>query len=180
LTVDHDSAIEDWRRNAQQHDGDNYEFLRSLKVRDYGYDPDELAAALHERAFQIVDCTRCANCCKTMGITFDKEDIERIARHLNTPMADFIEAHLEVDQENGQYKTRPKPCPFLGDDNRCTIYDVRPTVCRQYPHTNKEGFTFRTMGVANNALKCPAVFWLVEEMKKQSVPRRRRGRQRRR
>ena len=38
------TVIADWRRNAQQHDGDNYEFLRSLKVRDYGYDPDELAS----------------------------------------------------------------------------------------------------------------------------------------
>jgi hypothetical protein len=33
--------------------------------------------------------------------------------------------------------------------------------------------------LANNALTCPAVFWLVEEMKKQSVPCRRRGRRRR-
>ena len=29
-------------------------------------------------------------------------------------------------------------------------------------NTDKDGFTFRTMGVANNALVCPAVFWIVE------------------
>ena len=45
--------------------------------------------------------------------------------------------------------------------DRCTIYKVRPTDCREYPHTDKEGFTFRAMGVASNALACPAVFWIV-------------------
>lgn len=35
----------------------------------------------------------------------------------------------------------------------------------------KEGFTFRTMGVANTALTCPAVFWTVEEMNKRSEAR---------
>ena len=52
-----------------------------------------------------------------------------------------------------------------GDDNRCTIYDVRPAACREYPHTDKEGFTFRTMLHANNAKQCPAVFWIVEQLR---------------
>ncbi len=178
--MDHDTVVEEWRRSAQQHDDENYEFLRSLKFRDYGYDTDELAAELHERAFRIVDCTRCANWCKTKDIKFDDEDIKRIVEHLNVPTAKFIETHLEAEEEDGPYKARRKPCPFLGDDDRCTIYDVRPTVCREYPHTDKEGFTFRTMGVANNALTCPAVFWIVEEMKKRSKFRRRKKRRRRR
>ena len=147
--VNHDAVVEEWRRSAQQHDDENYEFLRSLKFRDYGYDPDELAGELHQRAFQIVDCTRCADCCKTMNIKFDDEDIERIAEHLNIPTAEFIETHLEADEEYGPH-TRQKPCPFLGEDDRCTICDVRPIICREYPHTDKEGFTSRTMGVANN------------------------------
>ena len=95
--VDHDTIVEDWRRSAQQHDDENYEYLRSLKLRDYGYDTDKLAGELHERAFQIVDCTRCANCCKSMDIKFDDGDIERIAGHLNMPTAEFIEAHLEAN-----------------------------------------------------------------------------------
>lgn len=70
--------------------------------------------------------------------------------------------------DDGQYIARQKPCPFLGEDNRCTIYNIRPTVCREYPHTNKEGLVFRTMGVANNALRCPAVFWIVEQMKREA------------
>ena len=166
--IDHDTVVANWQQDAEHHDDENYEFLRSMKFREYGFDPDELAGELHEQAFQIVDCTRCANCCKTMDINFDDEDIERIAGHLNMPTAEFIEAYLEADDEDGPYKARQKPCPFLGDDDRCTIYEVRPTVCREYPHTDKEGFTFRTMGVASNALVCPAVFWIVEQMKQRA------------
>ena len=69
--MDHDSVVNDWRQNAERNDDENYEFLRSMKHREYGFDPDELAHELHERALQIVDCTRCANCCKTMNIKFD-------------------------------------------------------------------------------------------------------------
>jgi hypothetical protein len=36
------------------------------------------------------------------------------------------------------------------------------------------------MGVANNALSCPAVFWNVEQIKKQSEAHRRKNRRRRR
>ena len=84
--MDHETVVEEWRRSAQLHDDENYEFLRTLKFRDYGFDTYELAAELHERAFQI----------------------------------------------------------------------------------------------ANNALKCPAVFWIVEEMKKRCEARKRKKNRRRR
>ncbi len=153
--VNHDVVVENWQQNAERHDEENYEFLRSLKFQDYGFEPDELAAELHQQAFQIVDCTRCANCCKTLTIRFNDEDIERIAGHLNMTVDEFIVEYLEFDDkdgndEDGFYKARRNPCPFLGNDNRCTIYDVRPVVCREYPHTDKDGFTFRTMGVSGN------------------------------
>ena len=153
--MDHDAVVEDWQQNAESHDDENYEFLRSMKFRDYGFDPDELASDLHEQAFQIVDCTRCANCCKTLDIKFDDEDVERIAGHLNMAMDAFIDTYLEPDDKDGHYKARQKPCPFLGEDDRCTIYDVRPTVCREYPHTDKEGFTFRTMGARQQCAGLP-------------------------
>lgn len=166
--MDHDSIVEDWRQNAQAHDEKNYKFLRSLKFREYGFDPDKLAGKLHEQAFQIVDCTRCANCCKTLNVRFDDADIERIAGHLNMSTDEFIATYLEVDQERNVYTTRQTPCPFLGQDDRCTIYEVRPTVCQEYPYTNKEGLVFRTMGVANNTLVCPAVYWIVEQMRRRA------------
>jgi uncharacterized protein len=164
-TMDHDSVVRDWQQNAHSHDEENYEFLRSLKFRRYGFHPDKLAGKLHDQAFQIVQCTRCANCCKTVDISFTTDDITRIACHLQVTVEEFIERHLEPDEEDGGYKGRQKPCAFLDDNGRCSIYEVRPLVCREYPHTDKKGFATRTMLHANNALTCPAVFWIVEQMK---------------
>jgi len=167
----HDSIVRDWEENAERNDEQNYRFLRSLKSRDYGFEVDEVANELHQKAFQLLDCTRCANCCKTKRPKFDESDIERIAAFLNMDKAEFIDRYLEPNPEDPPYRTRQMPCPFLGEDNRCTVYEARPAVCREYPYTDKEGLVFRTMGVANNALVCPAVFWIIEQLK-QRVGRR--------
>lgn len=45
--------------------------------------------------------------------------------HLKMETSEFIGAYLEADDEDGPYKARQEPCPFLCDDDRCTIYDVR-------------------------------------------------------
>jgi hypothetical protein len=164
--MDHDSIVQAWRQHAERHLEKNYRFLRSLKHRDYGFDPDELAGELHKQAFQTVDCTRCANCCKSMTVLLTEADIERIARHLGLSVQQFTERYLEPDEEEASLpKMRQQPCPFLGGDNRCTIYNMRPAACREYPHTDKEGFTSRTMLHASNATECPAVFWIVEQLR---------------
>ena len=176
--MDHDSILKDWRQHAEQHDDKNYQFLRSLKFHSYGYNPDKLAHELHESVFQIVDCTRCANCCKTLETLVSEEEVARIAAFLKMTVNDFSEAYLTED-EDGELNIHQLPCPFLGDDNLCTIYDVRPAECREYPHTNKPELTTRTMGLASSALACPAVFWVIEEMRKQAEAwrkRKRRGR----
>jgi Fe-S-cluster containining protein len=104
-----------------------------------------------------------------MNVKFDDEDIERIAGRLDMPVDGFVDTYLEADDEDGPYKAKQQPCPFLGEEGRCTIYDARSAVCREYPHTDKDGPVFRTIGVANNTLVCPAVFWIVEQMKRQAL-----------
>jgi hypothetical protein len=50
------------------------------------------------------------------------DTIERIAKHLNMPSQEFTERYLEPDREETLlFKMRQQPCPFLGDDNRCTL-----------------------------------------------------------
>jgi len=168
--MDHDTIIEDWQQHAEKHDDRNYNFLRSLKHRDHGFDPNAVAVDLHQQAFQSVDCTRCANCCKTMTVLLSEFDIDRIAKELDISARDFTERYLQPDEEEAPLlKMRQQPCPFLGSDNRCTIYDVRPACCREYPHTDKEGFTTRTRLHGNNAKACPAVFWIVEQLRLRST-----------
>jgi Fe-S-cluster containining protein len=160
----HDALVAHWRATAKDHDDENYRFLRTLKMRS-PKKVDRIALQLHEEAFSIVDCTKCANCCRTLHPIVTAEDITRIARHLEMAEQEFTAAYLERDEEQGRYRIRATPCPFLGDDNLCKIY-VRPEKCRGYPFTDKPDFVFMTMTHANNAVVCPAVFYLVEQMKK--------------
>jgi Fe-S-cluster containining protein len=165
MPASHDEIVSDWKKNAEAHDEANFTYLRSLKLADNPRRTDAAAAALHAQAFQIIDCTRCANCCKTLDIRLTREDVQRIAGHL-AMTADAFTANYLKTVDGDQFEIVVKPCPFLGADDRCTIYEVRPEGCRGYPHTDKRGFASRTYGHAANTQVCPAVFWIVEEMRK--------------
>jgi len=54
-----------WKQNAERNGERNLVFLRRLKRKDDRV-VDRVAHRLHEEAFSIIDCTRCANCCKTI------------------------------------------------------------------------------------------------------------------
>jgi hypothetical protein len=58
-------------------------------------------------------------------------------------------------------------CLLLSDgaDSKCTIYDVRSEKCWGYPFTDKPDFPFMSITHANNPVVCPAVFYLVEQMR---------------
>jgi len=162
--MDMQTIINDWKENSEQHGERNLMFLRSLKMKDDRV-VDQKAHRLHDEAFSIIDCTQCANCCKTIHPLLTEDDIQQIARHLGMEESDFRAEYLEVE-EDGKSRMKGLPCRFLGADNRCTIYEVRPADCVEYPHTDKEGFTFRTYGIADNSLLCPAVFYIVEQLRK--------------
>jgi uncharacterized protein len=161
----HDALVADWQEYAKKHDDENYLFLRSLKQRSFKK-VDRIALELHQEAFSIVDCTKCANCCRTLRIVVTDEDIPRIAGHLGMTTDKFIATYLERNEEDGSYRIKKTPCPFLGADSKCTIYAVRPEKCQGYPFTDKPDFPFSTINHANNALACPAAFYLVEQMKR--------------
>lgn len=117
---------------------------------------DKIMHTLHEEAFETIDCLQCANCCTTTGPLLTSNDIDRIAKHLGLKPIHFIEQYLHID-EDGDYVFKSMPCPFLGADNYCTIYEQRPKACREYPHTdraNQQGILSLTR---KNTKICPAV-----------------------
>ncbi|HET6387071.1 MAG TPA: YkgJ family cysteine cluster protein [Armatimonadota bacterium] len=166
MSNDHDLMVRAWKENALCEEDADFRFLRRLKLADNPGRIDSLAHELHDETFAKIDCTRCANCCKTIRPGFTGEDVERIAAHLEMSPQAFIAAHLEADPPEGEYFTKQTPCPFLGEDDRCTIYDVRPEACRDYPHTNKEGFTHRIYSHSANELTCPAVYHIVKDLRR--------------
>ncbi len=163
--MDMQTIVDDWKANAERHDDRNFAFLRSLKMKD-DRAVDQAARQLHEEVFSVIDCidcTQCTNCCKTVSPLFSKADIRRIAKHLGMTAMDFKATYLQAD-EDGRLIPKGLPCPFLAEDGRCTVYEVRPRDCADYPHAQRKGFSSRTHGYAGNALCCPAVFWIIEQL----------------
>ena len=77
----------------------------------------------------------------------------------------FIDQYLRIDEDK-DYVLQNVPCTFLGHDNYCLIYDVRPKACREYPHTDRKDFhKISNLTIKNTAI-CPAAFNIVEEMKR--------------
>lgn len=117
---------------------------------------DDLFHELHDEAFEEIDCLKCANCCKTTSPLFRNIDIERLSKHLKVKEQQFIESYLKID-EDGDYVFKSSPCPFLMDDNYCSVYESRPNACREYPHTNRKRVQQILKLTATNAQICPAV-----------------------
>jgi len=114
----------------------------------------------HEAEFKKMDCLSCANCCKTTSPIFRDADIRRISRHLRIKEGKFISDYLRMDEEQ-DYVLKSSPCSFLEKDNSCSIYDVRPLACREYPHTDRKNM-FQVLEItAENSLICPAVARIV-------------------
>lgn len=126
---------------------------------------DYIMEELHEAEFKQTDCLKCANCCKTTGPLFTDKDVDRIAKHFRLKPSQFIEQYLRVDEDN-DYVLQSVPCSFLGADNYCSIYDVRPKACREFPHTDRKKFQQISYLTLKNVAICPAAFNIVEEMKR--------------
>jgi Fe-S-cluster containining protein len=126
---------------------------------------DAVMQQLHSETFKEINCLSCANCCKTTGPLFTIADTERIARHLKLKPGVFIQKYLRKDEE-GDLVLKQVPCAFLGHDNFCMIYDVRPKACREYPHTDRKKFHQIGNLTLKNTSICPAAYQIVEKMMK--------------
>lgn len=118
---------------------------------------------LHEEATAQIDCLSCAACCKNYSPRFKTPDIKRIAKFLQMKEGAFIDTYLRID-EDGDYVLQSKPCPFLEDDNRCRIYDVRPSDCARFPYTDEDVLFKRPKITQKNASFCPIVFVVMEKL----------------
>ena len=135
--------------------------LKKLKP----YDTDELFHTQHEEVFSEIDCLQCGNCCKTAPPLLLNEDINRISKKLNLSVKNFMQEYV-VKDEDGDLVLNQSPCPFLGSDNFCKIYEVRPNACREYPHTNRKKMHQVFDLTIKNAEICPAVVRILNNIEK--------------
>jgi len=150
-------------KRAKDKDNENKKFFTKLKKRP-PKNLDYVMQELHDEEFKNTDCLRCANCCKTTGPLFTDKDIERISKFLKQKPQNFITQFLRIDEDN-DYVLQNVPCTFLGENNYCYIYNVRPKACREFPHTDRKKFQQISNLTLKNVAICPAAFNIVEAMK---------------
>ncbi|MFN0031417.1 MAG: YkgJ family cysteine cluster protein [Flavobacteriales bacterium] len=146
---------------AERSKKENKKFLQTIQRHK---DLDKLFHNAHDEVFAKTDCLTCANCCKTTSPIFRDVDIERIAKHMRIKPSALTTALLHIDDEN-DWVLNQSPCTFLQDDNLCSIYEVRPLACREYPHTHRKNMAQITDLTWRNTTVCPAVAEMVERIK---------------
>jgi Fe-S-cluster containining protein len=151
--------LDNWEKRSAEHQKQYKQLLqRADKNKVLKLLPD-----LHEEAFEKIDCLQCANCCKNYSPRFKTPDIKRISKFLGMKEGDFIETYLCLDEE-GDYVTKSKPCPFLGEDNYCGIYEARPSDCHRFPYTDEDVIIKRPVITLKNSTFCPIVYYVLESL----------------
>lgn len=94
------------------------------------------------------NCLKCPGyCCSYPVIAVTRRDVERLARHFAiSPAA----AEKRFTKSSGDYKRvlRRKEdehygyiCRFFDTDKRrCTVYEARPQICREFPGEERCGY----------------------------------------
>ncbi|MBK8658429.1 MAG: YkgJ family cysteine cluster protein [Bacteroidetes bacterium] len=150
-----------WKADALKKKKENQQFLAKAKrVRGI----EKKLPDLHEEAFSKIDCLQCASCCKTISPRFKSPDLVRIAKYLGMKQGEMIDTYLRLD-EDGDYVVKKSPCPFLGADNYCSIYEVRPRDCEKYPYTDSGEFFEYVNTTLQNSTTCPAVYYVLEKLR---------------
>jgi hypothetical protein len=151
------SILHNWEKKSEERQKIYRQFLQKA-------DKNRVLKALpglHEQAFEKIDCLQCANCCRNYSPRFKTPDIKRISKYLRMRESEFIEKYLVVD-EDGDFVVNRKPCPFLGSDNLCSIYEERPSDCRRFPYTDEDVIIKRKELTLKNSTFCPITYYVLE------------------
>lgn len=96
---------------------------------------------------KLYDCLKCpAYCCSYDRIIVEKRDVARLARHFDLPPETVMKRFLKtVEGEQVLRHQKDKHfgsiCMFMDTKaRRCTIYEARPSVCREYPDRPRCGY----------------------------------------
>ena len=154
---------EDILKNWEKKSADNQKKYKQFLQRADKNKVLKALPGLHDEAFSKIDCLQCANCCKNYSPRFKTPDIKRISKVLGLRESEFIEKYLLVDEE-GDFIVNTKPCPFLGADNFCSIYEDRPSDCRRFPYTDEDVIIKRKELTLKNSTFCPITYYVLERL----------------
>ena len=145
---------------------ENLHFRRYLHAHHAPVEPFQILAHEIERK---IDCKQCANCCRRMIVEVTPAEIEKIAAYFGVPVQDVMQRFFEPEPGDSGHKiirSEHGACTFL-DGNLCSIYDARPTACREFPHVAVGAHTLgaRMESVCRHSSICPILYNAIEEYK---------------
>ena len=147
---------------------ENFRFRSFMKSRDHS---DRILRRIAEGIQEQIDCTQCANCCKTSTTEVTERDIEKLARHFRITAERFIADYTMLEKDEGMMTrvlkfTEGPGCVFL-EGKLCSVYDARPGICPRYPHLVRgNGYiASRMWSFVDRASVCPIVYNSLEAFK---------------
>lgn len=152
------------KKLAENHYKEHKRLITKLRKTSSG-NLDDFVHHWDQAIFENIDCLACGNCCRTLGPRITEKDIERLSNHLKMKERDFVNKYLRVDEDR-DYVFKTMPCPFLLEDNFCTVYEKRPKACRDYPHTHQPRFHNHLKISLKNTFICPVVYHIFRKLTK--------------
>ncbi len=100
------------------------------------------------------DCDKCPGyCCSYPNIPLENGDLERLAGHLGLTRAQMKTRHTKKGTADEKDGTRPTVLRHQADETfgsicglfdmaarRCSVYEARPEICREYPGRPRCGY----------------------------------------
>lgn len=126
---------------------EEYGFTGLTLASDMDHNSDKYKRAMTIAVLQdTFKCKQCGKCCRDQDVVIlNPAEIPSLARALNMKEDAFKERYvIEHPFEKGWFAIHldGKKCPFIGEDNLCSVHADRPLICRSYPMEtwHAEGF----------------------------------------
>lgn len=149
---------------ASQKHKENTEFRKFLTHFNES-DTDKRVQTINNRIEPLIDCRKCANCCKHLDVAVSEEEATILSQKTITDFEEFKSSTLKFDAIHQTFYINTKPCSFLQENNKCAVYGCHPQGCRDFPNLNKTGFKFRYRRIMDYYGLCPIVYNVVELLK---------------
>lgn len=102
----------------------------------------------NSRSLQVLfNCSKCpAYCCSYDRVDVTRNDLLRIAKNFGISYKQAERRHTKKSIDGPILRHKKdhifkKVCAFLNSETRrCTIYEARPAVCREYPDSLRCGY----------------------------------------
>lgn len=153
------------RRAGEQKRAENERLRKHLKRHSMA---ERRIRRLAEDVEAQFDCLTCANCCKVATVRLAERDVLKLAKHFRLPPAKFLATYGEKTEEGWILRRTEVGCVFL-DGNHCSVYEVRPHNCIDFPHTVRGdgSFVSRMWDFTDRACYCPIVYNTLELLKEE-------------